>query len=175
MEKFKEFIKDKVETQKSLGKGGEKTVYPYPDNSQRVIGVYSSKHEFLWEKSPEYNKAKFYLTKILHMLFPENIPDIHKRVVIHHQGMDYFLKFHLTSVLEYGSDVILYFDPPYEEEKLYLQFYTALTSLRQFKGEVWIEACEQKSSEKILQFPEFFLPVKRYNHSHHFIAIFHLQ
>ncbi|OGM98037.1 MAG: hypothetical protein A2915_01250 [Candidatus Yanofskybacteria bacterium RIFCSPLOWO2_01_FULL_41_34] len=76
MEEFKEFIKNRIEAQKEIGDGGEKVVYPHPDKDEKVVGIYKIEAEFKFERSPEFNKAKFYFTKILHMLFPKNVPDV---------------------------------------------------------------------------------------------------
>lgn len=58
---------------KILGKGMEKIVYEDPNDTNRAIGFF---HEYRSEP-PEIVKGRFYLTKILHLLFPKNIPDIH--------------------------------------------------------------------------------------------------
>lgn len=60
------------EEQKPLGFGREKRVYNHPDNPDRVIGIYRG----LERHSKNFMKATFYLMKILHLLFPETIPDI---------------------------------------------------------------------------------------------------
>ncbi|MBI2035616.1 MAG: hypothetical protein HYT12_02945 [Candidatus Liptonbacteria bacterium] len=57
-----------------LGQGGEKRVFVDPKNEGRIIA----------EMRPGLNetlrqmKGRFYLTKIAHLLFPDNIPDIHQ-------------------------------------------------------------------------------------------------
>lgn len=58
--------------QEPLGIGDEKKVYQDKENPDRVIGMYKRK-----EISPEQTKARYYLTKILHILLPKNIPDVH--------------------------------------------------------------------------------------------------
>lgn len=58
---------------KILGAGTEKRVYEDPNNSDRALGVF---HENKTE-SAEKAKGRFYLTKILHLLFPQNVPDMH--------------------------------------------------------------------------------------------------
>ena len=55
-----------------LGKGAERTVYPSADHPDRVVGIY---HEGS-EETPRSMKATYYLTKIVHLLFPANIPDV---------------------------------------------------------------------------------------------------
>lgn len=59
-----------------LGVGVEKTFYQDTDNSDRVIGYYKEGTADR-EVSPRERIARFYLTKIMHILFPQNIPDIH--------------------------------------------------------------------------------------------------
>ncbi|MBI1974305.1 MAG: hypothetical protein HYS51_00375 [Candidatus Zambryskibacteria bacterium] len=54
-----------------IGEGAEKKVYQSRHHPERVLGAY--KHP----ESPGLVKARYYLTKILHILLPENIVDIH--------------------------------------------------------------------------------------------------
>ena len=56
-----------------FGSGKEWDVYEHPINSERLIKV--SKVETL--KLPNEVIQRFYLGKILHILFPNNIPDVH--------------------------------------------------------------------------------------------------
>jgi hypothetical protein len=56
-----------------IGAGAEKKVYQDPENADRVIGVFEEDTR----ETPNQIKARFYLTKILHLLFPKNIPDMH--------------------------------------------------------------------------------------------------
>lgn len=58
-------------TEEPMGEGAEKKVYQNRHHPERVLGVY--KHP----ESPNRVKARYYLTKILHILLPDNIPDIH--------------------------------------------------------------------------------------------------
>jgi len=60
-------------TKKQIGEGYEKRVYEDPNNKDRVIAKF---HEYI-DETPNQIKAKYYLTKILHFLFPKNIPDMH--------------------------------------------------------------------------------------------------
>src|SRR3989344_2951662 len=56
-----------------IGLGSEKIVYQDRNNPDKVIGVFEE-----WEKkTPNQMKGMFYLTKILHLLLPKNIPDMH--------------------------------------------------------------------------------------------------
>ncbi|MDO8523565.1 MAG: hypothetical protein Q7S12_04810 [bacterium] len=57
----------------SIGSGNEKTVYPDPENKDRVFAKF---HEYIKE-TPKQIKARYYLTKIIHFLLPKNIPDMH--------------------------------------------------------------------------------------------------
>lgn len=78
-QEFKQFIKEKVEAQKPIGKGTEKIVYPHPDKSDKVIGVYRYGNYSEGDTDQYFrrlNKSEFYLIKILHMLFPDNFADI---------------------------------------------------------------------------------------------------
>lgn len=61
--------------QEPFGIGAEKKVYQDKANPDRVIGMYKRK-----EISPEQAKARYYLTKILHIILPKNIPDVHLSV-----------------------------------------------------------------------------------------------
>ncbi|MDO8483069.1 MAG: hypothetical protein Q7S86_04615 [bacterium] len=63
-----EYVKD---TKKPLGVGMEKDVYEQKD---RIDGVVKVERK---AESPRKVRARFYLLKILHMLYPKNIPDIH--------------------------------------------------------------------------------------------------
>ena len=66
-------MKINPEKLKKIGAGSEKRVYENPNNPDQAIGIF---HEYITESS-EKIKARFYLTKISHLLFPQNIPDIH--------------------------------------------------------------------------------------------------
>jgi len=57
-----------------IGVGGEKKVYQDPEHPDRIVGVFKEDHE---EETSNQIKARFYFTKILHLLFPKNIPDMH--------------------------------------------------------------------------------------------------
>lgn len=57
---------------KFIKSGGERKVYEDLDHPDRLIKV---AHNYL-EEAPNFIKARFYLTKILHLLFPKNIPDM---------------------------------------------------------------------------------------------------
>ena len=55
-----------------IGGGFEKRVYVDEHNADKVVKVYLEK-----EGGENKARARFYLGKILHMLFPENFPNIH--------------------------------------------------------------------------------------------------
>lgn len=60
-----------------LGQGDEKKVFVNPDNESRVIT--ERKEDAITEtESPRQLKGRYYLTKITHMLLPEQIPDIYQ-------------------------------------------------------------------------------------------------
>jgi hypothetical protein len=57
-------------SERFIGKGVEKRVYEDPSNPDRVLKVYNYESTSL----PEV-KAQYHFGKLLHILFPENIPD----------------------------------------------------------------------------------------------------
>lgn len=58
-----------------VGLGGERIVYPDPQRPEQRV----RKEKRDGQKEPPNSlRAKFYLTKILHLLLPRNIPDIHR-------------------------------------------------------------------------------------------------
>ena len=57
-----------------LGAGGEKEVFVNQENPEHAIGIFS---EYSRKETPQQIKGRFYLTKILHLLFPKQIPDMH--------------------------------------------------------------------------------------------------
>ncbi len=64
------FNKEKL---KPLGDGHEKAVYDDPNNPDLALGIF---HEYI-DASVLLIKARFYLTKITHLLSSENVPDVH--------------------------------------------------------------------------------------------------
>ena len=60
---------------RAFGVGDEKIVYEDPSNPERVVS-FRKEGTVERELSPGEVKARFYLTKIMHLLFPEHIPDI---------------------------------------------------------------------------------------------------
>jgi hypothetical protein len=75
------FGERKIKLGEKLGTGAEKTVYTDPDNEKLAKAVFHKEARETTsdgtEQTPEYIKARFYLTKILHLLYPKNIPDMH--------------------------------------------------------------------------------------------------
>ena len=57
-----------------IGSGSEKRVFEDLENEDRVIGVFDNENR---PETPQQVKARFYLTKILHLLLPKNIADMH--------------------------------------------------------------------------------------------------
>lgn len=62
---------ERIEIGKKLGKGGEKDVYIRKGRPDQVIGVY--KKELASERKI---KGRFYLMKLLHLIYPDGIRDI---------------------------------------------------------------------------------------------------
>jgi hypothetical protein len=58
------------EREEKVGRGSEKEVYEHPNDPAKVVA------EFRYAESPKRLRGRFYLTKILHELFPDNLPDI---------------------------------------------------------------------------------------------------
>lgn len=74
MEKFKMESYDEA-GMKPLGEGREKTIFVSPDDPEKIIGIFKEPAE-----SAEEVRARFYLTKILHILYPQHIPDMHASI-----------------------------------------------------------------------------------------------
>jgi 16S rRNA (guanine966-N2)-methyltransferase len=108
------------------------------------------------------------------IIMSKNIPHIEQKLRVSNLEVMKFLEFEKNNFLE-NPNVILYFDPPYSEGILYKKFYEKLRDFESFDGEIWIEACEQKTPADALEFPSFLEEIKRYNHSHHFIAILKMK
>ena len=54
-----------------LAEGTEKVIYHHPNDPEKVVAEFRND-----EDEPIQMKGRYYLTKILHVLFPKNIPDI---------------------------------------------------------------------------------------------------
>lgn len=60
---------------KFLGEGNEKKVFINPEDENRVISEIKEGSE---KDTPRELKGRYYLTKIIHLLLPKNIPDVHQ-------------------------------------------------------------------------------------------------
>jgi hypothetical protein len=65
---------DRVSQQPPLGMGTEKLVYPYGEGK---VASFMTRHWSTTHYTPERQKANFYRRKLLHLLLPDGIPDIH--------------------------------------------------------------------------------------------------
>lgn len=78
---YKQYLEEKVSQNESyLGEGSEKTVYRHPERPERVVGIFNqgaTGERQGYETQPTFLKARFYLTKILHLIHPQNFPNIH--------------------------------------------------------------------------------------------------
>lgn len=61
--------------QKPIGEGNERKVYVDPNREGRVIAETRLEAK---QETPLQLKGKYYLTKIVHNLFPKNIPDVYQ-------------------------------------------------------------------------------------------------
>lgn len=61
--------------QEQIGEGFEKIVFSDPKRPEMVIA--GIREDEVRPVPPADIKARYYLQKIIHMLFPKNIPDIH--------------------------------------------------------------------------------------------------
>lgn len=76
-----------------INRGGEKKVYAHPDSDEKVVAIWHREglivgsgifDEESFQRHPEMDqkernrfKRQFYLLKVLHLLFPDNIPKTH--------------------------------------------------------------------------------------------------
>lgn len=67
----------RMASEKMLGHGSERHVYPHEDSNKVVKIIHTDKYEVFEPGNENAIKGEFYLTKILHFLRPEIIPDIH--------------------------------------------------------------------------------------------------
>jgi len=70
---MKRYAPDTFSVEKPIGAGRERVVYRDSNNPELAVGFF---HEYAKEE-PEKIKGRFYLTKIVHGLFPNATPDIH--------------------------------------------------------------------------------------------------
>lgn len=74
IESKRTYFKNWVENIKKLneiGSGAEKQVFVHPEDSNKAVAI------FFQDRSVLEIKERFYVNKILHMLYPNIIPDIH--------------------------------------------------------------------------------------------------
>jgi hypothetical protein len=67
---FEKWIEN-IKKQEEIGSGAEKRVFVHPDDPQKIVAV------FRGNESVYKIKERFYINKILSLLYPNNIPDIH--------------------------------------------------------------------------------------------------
>ncbi len=68
-------MKFNPENMQSLGEGGEKKVYIHPEDEEKVVAFFREGPKS--SETAASMKGRFYLTKILHLLIPDSVPDIH--------------------------------------------------------------------------------------------------
>lgn len=61
---------------RKIGSGHESDVFVHDKKDYVYKQRYESDQVYEWESSPNYIKAEFYLTKLAHLLFPNNVPDL---------------------------------------------------------------------------------------------------
>lgn len=59
-----------------IGAGHESDVFAHKNKEVVFKQRYEKEQLYEWQSSPNYIKAEFYLTKLVHLLYPKNIPDI---------------------------------------------------------------------------------------------------
>ncbi len=64
---------EKLTSEDIIGVGSEKVIYQHPEDPNKAIRKYTDEKS----SSPERLKSDFYLSKILHLLYPKNFPDIY--------------------------------------------------------------------------------------------------
>lgn len=69
-EGFKQFSENE---ENLIGTGHERRVYEHPRDKEKVVAVEKNSEQ----KTVAEAKGMYYLTKIIHLLLPENIPDVH--------------------------------------------------------------------------------------------------
>lgn len=68
---YQEFIHDLLANRSTIGDGADKDVFDHPTDPTKVVAVFKETNVNVNEV-----KRRFYVNKILHMLYPDNIPDI---------------------------------------------------------------------------------------------------
>lgn len=73
MRKNERFILER-KNKEPIGEGGGRTVYDDPSNNDRVIAFNVYREQ---SANPIIARGRYYLGKILHILFPDNLADVH--------------------------------------------------------------------------------------------------
>lgn len=67
-----------VDDSERLGSGSQKDVYVLGDNPDRAVAVFNNSEQPYRDRDPKLTlKRQYYARKILHALYPENIPDVY--------------------------------------------------------------------------------------------------
>lgn len=67
---FEKWIEN-IRNQDKIGEGAQKRIFVHPDDPRKIVAVFH-------KNQPVYKtKERFYVNKILNLLYPDNIPDIH--------------------------------------------------------------------------------------------------
>jgi|GEM_PF-2937896 hypothetical protein len=96
-------MRDSQEKTNTLGKGSKKLVLQNKTNPEQAIGIFHHTDMDNKEKEARQAKKRFYINKILHLLFPENIPDIHlatsqpKTIIVDKISGEEVEKYHILS------------------------------------------------------------------------------
>lgn len=73
-----EHILGMVDDLELLGSGSQKDVYVLNDHPDRAIAVFNNSEQPYRDRDPKLTlKRQYYARKILHALYPENIPDVY--------------------------------------------------------------------------------------------------
>lgn len=75
---FEEWI-EKIKKQDKIGSGAQKRIYVHPDDPKKIVAVFHDRPVPGQEKyqSVDNLKIRFYVNKILNLLYPDNVPNIH--------------------------------------------------------------------------------------------------
>lgn len=78
---YKQQLDNRVTKEENyIGDGAEKTVYRHPDRPDRVVGIFDTQPNSEveeYEKTPQFIKARYYLSKIVNILYPQHFPVVH--------------------------------------------------------------------------------------------------
>lgn len=70
-EGFSKFPLD--ENEKPFAAGSERRIYHHPKKKNKIVAV----ENVAYQRNAQHARQEYYLTKIMHILLPDNIPDIH--------------------------------------------------------------------------------------------------